>query len=101
MSSWFLVIVVWSFLAVQWVCLRFVIVVFPDHTYLLFFMPPTVEKLKGHIASGLSVRPSARGSVQNLLRYSCEVSYMDSSSKIIDTYFFKSGLFNFMELCPF
>ena len=31
-----LVIVVWLFLAVLWGCLQFVIVVFPDHTYLLF-----------------------------------------------------------------
>ena len=36
LSSWCLVIVVWLFLAVPWVCLQFVIVVFPDHTYLLF-----------------------------------------------------------------
>ena len=28
--------VVWLFLAVPWVCLRFVIMVFPDHTHLLF-----------------------------------------------------------------
>ena len=60
-------------------------------------MPPTLEKLKGQIALGLSVRVS----VQNLLRYSCGISYMDSSSKIIDTYFFKSGLSPFVELCPF
>ena len=36
LSSWCLVIVVWLFLAVLWVCLQFVIVVFPDHTHLLF-----------------------------------------------------------------
>ena len=36
LSSWCLVMVVWLFLAVLWVCLRFVIVVFPDHTHLLF-----------------------------------------------------------------
>ena len=29
LSSWWLVIVVWLFLAVPWVCLQFVIVVFP------------------------------------------------------------------------
>ena len=28
--------IVWLFLAVPWVCLRFVIVVFSDHIYLLF-----------------------------------------------------------------
>ena len=37
LSSWCLVIVVWLFLAVPWVCLQFVIVVFSDHTHLLFF----------------------------------------------------------------
>ena len=36
LSPWCLVIVVWLFLAVPWVCLQFVIVVFSDHTYLLF-----------------------------------------------------------------
>ena len=36
LSSWCLVMVVWLFLAVPWVCLWFVIVVFPDHTHLLF-----------------------------------------------------------------
>ena len=38
LSSWCLVKVVWLFLGVQWVCLRFVIVVhvFPDQTHLLF-----------------------------------------------------------------
>ena len=36
LSSWCLVIAMWLFLAVPWVCLQFVIVVFPYHTYLLF-----------------------------------------------------------------
>ena len=38
LSSWCLMIVVWLFLAVPWVCLQFVIVVFPDHTHLLLFI---------------------------------------------------------------
>ena len=37
LSSWCLVMVERLFLAVQLGCLRFVIVVFPDHTHLLFF----------------------------------------------------------------
>ena len=37
-SSWCLVMVEWLFLAVPWGCLRFVIVVFPDHTHLLVFI---------------------------------------------------------------
>ena len=36
LSIWCLVMVEWLFLAVPWGCLRFVIVVFPDHTHLLF-----------------------------------------------------------------
>ena len=36
LSSWCLVVVVWLFLAAPWVCLWFVIVVFSDHTHLLF-----------------------------------------------------------------
>ena len=38
LSSWCHMIVVWLVLAVPWVYLQFVIVVFPDHTYLLFFI---------------------------------------------------------------
>ena len=37
LSSWCLVMVVWLFLAGAWVCLQFVIVVFPDHAHLLFW----------------------------------------------------------------
>ena len=36
LSSWCLVTVEWLFLPVSWGCLRFMIVVFPDHTHLLF-----------------------------------------------------------------
>ena len=57
------------------------------------FMPPTLEKLKGHIALG--------SSFENLLRYSFEISYMDSAYKIVDTHFFKSGLSPFVKFCPF
>ena len=38
LSSWCLVMVEWLFLAVSRGCLQFVIVVFPDHTHLLFFI---------------------------------------------------------------
>ena len=33
LASWCLLIVVWLFLAVPWICLKFVIVVFSDHTH--------------------------------------------------------------------
>ena len=38
LSSWCLVMVEWLLLAVPWGCLWFVIVVFPDHTNLIFLM---------------------------------------------------------------
>ena len=34
--SWCHVIAVWLFLRVSWLCLHFVIVVFPDHNHLIF-----------------------------------------------------------------
>ena len=36
LSPWCLVMAEWLFLAVPWVCPRLEIVVFPDHTHLLF-----------------------------------------------------------------
>ena len=50
LSSWCLVIVQWLFLAVPWGCLWFVIVVFPDHTHLLFL----VAESKMNILQGLA-----------------------------------------------
>ena len=44
LSSWCLVMVERVFLAVPWGCLRFVIVVFPDHTHLLF-LPCFLDKI--------------------------------------------------------
>ena len=38
LSSWCLVMVERLFLEVSWGCLQFVIVVFPDHTHLLFLI---------------------------------------------------------------
>ena len=35
LSSWCLVMVVWLFPSMPWVCLQFMIVVFPDHTHLV------------------------------------------------------------------
>ena len=43
LSYWCLVIAVWLFLAAPWVCLQVVIVVFYDHTHLLFFMEESIS----------------------------------------------------------
>ena len=45
LSSWCLVVVERLFLAVPQGCLRFVIVVFPDHTHLLFLMHAQVVQI--------------------------------------------------------
>ena len=39
LSSWCLEIVVWLFLAVTWVCLQFVIVVFRRFSAIAFYLP--------------------------------------------------------------
>ena len=38
LSSWCLVVVGWLFLVLPQGCLRFVIVVFPDHTFLIYLL---------------------------------------------------------------
>ena len=53
LSSWCLVIVVWLFLAMPWVCLQFVIVVFPDHTHFLFFYTITASQTDHHSESNI------------------------------------------------
>ena len=45
LSSWCLVMVEQLFLAVPGGCLRFVIVVFPDHTHLLFLLKDEIATL--------------------------------------------------------
>ena len=46
LSSWCLVMVVWLFLGVPWVCLQFVIVVFPDHT--IFALKFSIMHVQNH-----------------------------------------------------
>ena len=58
MSSWCLMIVVWLFIAVSWVCLPFVIVVFPDHyhTHLLILKTLTQIKLDNNMLGAIRQR---------------------------------------------
>ena len=60
LSSWCLVMVERLFLAMPRGCLRFVIVVFPDHTHLLFFMSQNVLR-----DFRISMRNDARGRPSN------------------------------------
>ena len=53
-------------------------------------MPPTLEKLKGHIAFGLSVRPSVRPCVRYKIYLDTDLKFhiWIPHQKIIDTYLF-------------
>ena len=51
LSSWCLLVVEGLFLAVPWGCLWFVIVVFPDHTHLLFLCTLSIYVFKRCIES--------------------------------------------------
>ena len=51
LSPWCLVMAAWLFLAVPWSCLRFVIVVFPDHTHLLFCWSHIPHCCKSHVTA--------------------------------------------------
>ena len=56
-SSWCRVNVVWLFRVMPWVCLQFVIMVFPDHTHLLFLDLEPVMKFSGFVhSSGITLR---------------------------------------------
>ena len=55
LSSWCLVIVERFFLAVPQGCLQFVIVVFPDHTHLLFFTKNKYLHVPTHLENYESV----------------------------------------------
>ena len=51
LPSWCLVMVERLFLTVPRVCLQFVIVVFPDHSHLLFFKENVLEKSLWHLSA--------------------------------------------------
>ena len=55
LSSWCLVIVAWLFLVMPQVCLQFVIVVFPDHTHLLFSVTSVSSDLRNVMRSKCAI----------------------------------------------
>ena len=76
----------------------------------MFFMPPTSEKLRGHIGLGLSVCPSVHMSVHNtwqlrnsrtayarILKYICGMYMKNKQTRI----FFSFTSLVVLELCPF
>ena len=72
LSSWCFLMFVWLFLAVTWVCLRFVIVVFPDHTH--------IQKCGSNTTAGefVSVKMFTHTSVYGF-RFLLELSVLSST----------------------
>ena len=68
LSSWCLVMVERLFLAVPRRCLRFVIVVFPDHTHLLLYPQQTVFVVGILFSRCPCVRPFVRACVRACVR---------------------------------
>ena len=82
LSSWCLVMVERLFLAVPRGCLQFVIVVFPDHTHLLFLkevisscalFPIQIDPF--HIVTSLSNRSSIEKSIKPFLKMKGQIAY--------------------------
>ena len=71
-SSWRLVIIVGLFLAMLWVCLPVVIVVFPDHTHLLFLIITTISYLASDPGPNRCFGPDAVAVVRPIRVYLLE-----------------------------
>ena len=65
LTSWCLVIVVWFFLAVPWVCRQFAIVVYSDHTH-YFLCVSYLHKWGLQQQKKKAPRPGALGRCQKL-----------------------------------
>ena len=68
LSSWCLLMVEWIFLAVPGGCLRFVIVVSPDHIHILFLKSGILEILPSWYIQ--SLKPKGKGDCKNLIQLS-------------------------------
>ena len=97
LSSWCLVIFVWLFLAVPRVCLQFVIVVFPDHTHLVFLKTQNLIKNYHYSISSKFRPPYAKTN-----RYKTFAHAMDYFSyKPVGSDFYFSRPLHTFQLCSF
>ena len=87
LSSWCLVMVEQLFLAVPQGCLRFVIVVFPDHTHLLYFMSHhsvislelnlnKIEQAKGYLKvnNNLVLQSEYQDKIRNAIKETVDIN---------------------------
>ena len=78
LSSWCLVMVEWLFLAVPLGCLQFVIVVFPDHTHLLFSSCGLVFSMLFFLKQPYRVRHQIKAKIRTLQLHSLFCFYLMS-----------------------
>ena len=81
-----IVVVVWLFFAVSWVCLQFVIVVFPDHTQLLFLIVKYNIRSKTLLQQGISESIFYGDLVYKFKRIVGKPYFSDQFKKIIKRY---------------
>ena len=79
LSSWCLMMAELHFLAVPWGCLRFVIVVFPDHTHILFLEKNLPFDNLTNISSGFPIGSASNCVTQFTLIYLvCTIFFLDN-----------------------
>ena len=75
LSSWCLVVVRWLFVAMLWGCLRFVIVVFTDHTHLLF-KTWLLFQVQSHLLLGIVVYDASKHYAGSQVSDRCPLGYL-------------------------
>ena len=80
LSSWCLVMVERHFLAVPRGCLQFVIVVFPDHTHLLFLSE--CVKMDVYVCNLEGIGPQNREAWRSGVRRSCQLQLTSGPGKL-------------------
>ena len=86
LSSWCLVMVDLLFLVVPWGCLRFVIVVFPDHTHVLFLTELNRKKKK-----------SAKGKLHTLMHARTQIHSVMIFSILVTTFLVRCIYLRFLD----
>ena len=70
----------WLFLAVPWGCLRFVIVVFPDHTHLLFWSECVIADVE--VCNLEGINPQNREAQRSGVRRTSQLQLTPGTGKL-------------------
>ena len=95
LSSWCLVMVEWLFLAVPRGCLQFVIVVFPDHTHLLFFKVLKLFACSNQLSMNFTMCINAKmPKIVDILTFISRIKTASESLKARKVFIFQHFCFN-------